>query len=451
MKYLDYTGRIAREAPAARNRVIDFWRAVAILMVIYGHWLAAAIWIKPDDSIHLKNSLECIPYAGWVTWIVQVMPVFFFVGGYANAVGLQRLETGEETRAAWVTKRLRRLFTPVIPMLLTWTLLIVVTSMFLPADVVCAGAMSGTVPLWFVAVYLMVIALAPWTHPWWQRRRWVSVAAIAAAALAVDALRFAFNEDLIGWVNFLVVWGLVHQLGYWWADRDTADRPIAPRTGWIIFAVSLATLIAVTWADWYPVAMVGVDNDTPANMKPPTFAIALLGLAQAGVILGTRPAIQRLTQRIKVWHAVVAVSGILMTIFLWHLGAMSLVAAVGLFAFDGAMFLIEPGTWVWWLTRPFWLLLLSGVTLVLVAIFAPFEWKISKKPPPTRAAAVTAGLLLCIGSAAAVAQYGLATKTAAVNWIIPVMAIAGAALVGAYPTFRKRRSLESETPERAQK
>ena len=446
MRYLESTGRVARETPPGRNRVIDFWRAVAILTVVYGHWLAASIWLTPDDEIKLMNSLEWIPYAAWVTWLVQVMPVFFFVGGYANAKGLERLEAGEESTAAWLTKRLRRLFTPVIPLLVVWTLLIVVTSRFVPAEVVHAGAMSATVPLWFVAVYLLVIALAPWTHPWWVRRRWVSIAILAVAALAIDALRFGLDEELIGWVNYVFVWGLVHQLGYWWAERDAGETPIRPNTGWLLFAGALSALVVVTWIGLYPVAMVGIPGSEVTNMTPPTFGIALLGFCQAGAILGLRPMVERLTRRLRAWHAVVAVSGVLMTVFLWHLGAMSLVAAVGLFAADGAMFRIEPGTGAWWLTRPVWLLVLSIVTVGLVALFAPFEWKISKTPPPTRAAAVVAGLLLCAGSAAAVAYFGLATKEAAVNWIIPGMAIAGAALVGAYPAFRRRRALDAERP-----
>jgi fucose 4-O-acetylase-like acetyltransferase len=439
VKYLDYTGRVARETPASRNRVIDFWRAVAILTVVFGHWLAASIWLQPNDEIELMNSLQWIPYAAWVTWIVQVMPIFFFVGGYANARGLSRLEAGEETAPAWITKRVRRLFTPVIPLVVVWTLLIVATRWFVPAEVVHAGAMSATVPLWFVSVYLMVTAMAPWTHRWWRRHPLGSITALAAAAIAVDAVRFGLGVELIGWINYVFVWGLVHQAGYWWADRDRIGRPIRPRTGWAIFSVALSALIVVTWAGWYPVAMVGIPGAEITNMTPPTFGIALLGTVQAGIILGTRPAIERLTRRLRVWHVVVAVSGVLMTIFLWHLGAMSLVAAVGLFTFDGAMFRIEPGTTAWWLTRPLWLLILSGVTIALVAVFAPFEWKISKDPPPAKTIYVTAGVLLCAGSAAAIAYFGLATTEAAVNWIIPVAAIVGAGLVGAYPAFGRLR------------
>lgn len=75
--YLAHTRDIAENTPATRNRVIDFWRALAIFVVVFGHWLAASIWLRADGEITLMNSLEWIPYSGWVTWIVQVMPIFF--------------------------------------------------------------------------------------------------------------------------------------------------------------------------------------------------------------------------------------------------------------------------------------------------------------------------------------------------------------------------------------
>ena len=74
-------GKLQQDTPLSRNRVVDFWRVVAIAVVVLGHWLAASIWLQPNDEIALLNSLEWIPYAGWVTWMVQVMPVFFLAGG----------------------------------------------------------------------------------------------------------------------------------------------------------------------------------------------------------------------------------------------------------------------------------------------------------------------------------------------------------------------------------
>ena len=103
---------------------------------------------------------------------------------------------------------------------------------------------------------------------------------------------------------------------------------------------------------------------------------------------------------------------------------------------NGAAFKVEPGTTAWWVTRPVWLLVLSAMALVLVAIFARFEWRISHAPAPERRRAVTIGMLLIAGSAAAVAGIGIATPDAVVQWSIPAAAIAGAAMLGALPARR---------------
>jgi surface polysaccharide O-acyltransferase-like enzyme len=436
-KYLEYTRKLAEATPESRNRIVDFWRVVAILVVVFGHWLAASIWLQPNDEIALLNSLEWIPYAGWVTWLVQVMPVFFLAGGYANARGLRKVVAGDELRRDWITARARRLFTPVIPLLVVWVALIVVMRTFVAPEVVYAGAMSATVPLWFLAVYLVLTAAAPVTYAWWRRRGLMTVAALAITTIAIDIARFAFDVPGIGWVNFFFVWATVHQIGYWWSARDDGGG-VAPRTGWSISGAALGALVALTGIGWYPVAMVGVPGAGDTNMTPPTFAMALLGVVQLGIILGTQPQVRRFTARLRSWHGVVAISGVVMTIYLWHLSAMSLVAAGGLYAFNGAFFKIEPGTGTWWMTRPVWLVILSAMTMVLVAIFARYEWRISDSPAPQTRRVVTVGMLLIAGSAAAVAGMGIATPDAVVQWTIPAAAIAGAAMLGALPSHKKR-------------
>jgi len=436
-KYLTYTKKIATSTPPSRNRVVDTVRAIAIIVVVLGHWLAASIWLRADGDIQLMNSLEWIPYAGWVTWIVQVMPIFFLVGGYTNGRALAAAGAEGVNYEDWVTRRVRRLFTPVIPLLVVWTLLIVLLGPFVPNDVVRAGAMSATVPLWFIAVYVMITALAPLTHRWWASVGLTSFFVLCTLAVIVDVLRFTFDMPGIGWLNFLFVWAAVHQFGYWWAAREMDGIGISVATGLLIAGGSLAALVVLTTIGWYPVAMVGVPGSELTNMTPPTFAIALLGFVQAGLIWAGSASINRVAHRDGPWHVVVAVSGVIMTIYLWHLTAMTLVASVFLFAFDGAAFKIEPGTTAWWLTRPVWLLVLILVTLVLVAIFAPFEWRVRQTPAPTRVRYVIAGVLLVAGAAAAVSYFGLATTDATVNWIIPIAAVGGAVIMGAYPSRRR--------------
>jgi hypothetical protein len=306
--------------------------------------------------------------------------------------------------------------------------------------------MSATVPLWFIAVYVMVTALAPLTHRWWHSAGLMSFGVLCAIAIAIDVLRFTFDISGVGWLNFLFVWAAVHQLGYWWAAREMDGRGISASRGLIIAGTSLGVLIILTAVGWYPVAMVGVPGSELTNMTPPTFAIALLGFVQAGLIWALSAPISRFAHREKAWHVVVAISGVMMTIYLWHLTAMTLVASVFLFAFGGRAFKIEPGTTIWWATRPVWLFVLISVTLVLVAIFAPFEWRVRQTPAPTHVRYVLIGVLLIAGAAAAVSYFGLATTDATVNWIIPIAAVGGAVIMGAYPSRRsKRPDLDAES------
>ena len=428
--YWSTTAHLATATPGHRNRIVDFWRAVAIIVVVFGHWLAASIWLQPDGEIALLNSLEWVPYAGWVTWVVQVMPIFFLAGGYANAKSLTGMGDGNAVRRDWITTRVRRLFTPVVPLLLVWVALILVLRPFLPSEVVFAGAMAATVPLWFLAVYLVLIAAAPMTFSWWRRSGVRSIVGLAAAAVAIDLARFVLDVPGIGWINFIFVWAAVHQIGYWWAGRDSGVQ-IRPAFGWSLAAGALTLLIGLTWIGWYPVAMIGVPGAGLTNMAPPTAALLVLGAIQAGMIWGTQPVVGRLMAHPRAWHGVVAVSGVMMTVYLWHLSAMSLVAAAGLNTFNGVLFSIEPGTAQWWLTRPLWLLVLTTATGALVAIFARFEWRISTAPPPRHRRAVFVGVLLCAGSAAAVAAWGIINPDAVIHWSIPVGAIAGAAIIGA--------------------
>lgn len=438
-QYVEYTGDLAQQTPPTRNRIVDFWRVAAIGVVVVGHWLAASIWKQPDGEIALLNSLEWIPYAGWITWVVQVMPIFFLAGGYANARGLRKVVAGEQLRRDWITLRARRLWTPVVPLLLVWIVLILVMRGFIDHGVVFAGAMSATVPLWFLAVYISLMALAPFTYRWWLRSGSASIAVLAAAAVAVDVARFVFDVPGIGWVNFVFVWAAIHQIGYYWARCDDHGG-ISPRSGLLVAGSALGSLVVVTWIGWYPVAMLGVPGAGLTNMTPPTFAIVLLGVMQMGIIWGTAPLVRRWMAGARAWHVVVGLSAVIMTIYLWHLSAMSLVAAVGLNVFGGAVFEIEPGTTMWWFTRPAWIVVLGAAAAGLVVLFARYEWRISKAPAPRARRIVTAGVLLTAGSAAAVARWGLSSPEAEVHWIIPGAAILGALMLGALPRRSAKRA-----------
>ncbi len=415
--------------PATRNRVVDAWRVVALMFVIFGHWISASIWVMSDGTILAGNTLEWFPAAEHLTWIFQVMPIFFLAGGFANAAALDGDTPGA---IIWTTARVRRLFTPVVPLVAVWVGLVLVLRPFVPDNVLHAGTLSATLPLWFIAVYLIMVLLAPLTYRLWIRSGLASVLLLATCAVVVDVIRFRFDIEWIGWVNYLFVWAFVHQLGYAWYRRDRAGWNIPPFAGVIAIIVGLGALVATTSAGWYPVSMVTIPGGGISNMTPPTFANGFLAVAQGGLIAATMTYARRLTNRRGVWRFVVAVSAAMMTLYLWHLTSLSLLGAVGIFIGDGWLFSFEPGTPMWWLMRVPFFVMLGTITIGLVALFLPFEVRINrgKAPPPVRWAV---GVILAVVAPGAMALEGLVTTDAQINWWIPVAALAAATLIGAYP------------------
>ena len=82
---------LAERTPAGRERYVDLLRALAIAMVIIGHWVVTVIERDADGQTTGHSALGDLRWAYPLTWLAQVMPVFFLVGGYANAASLTRL------------------------------------------------------------------------------------------------------------------------------------------------------------------------------------------------------------------------------------------------------------------------------------------------------------------------------------------------------------------------
>ncbi len=71
---------LADQTPPERNRYVDFLRAVSITFVIIGHWLISTAYYV-NGNLTPGHMLGIQPWTQWLTWLFQVMPVFFFVGG----------------------------------------------------------------------------------------------------------------------------------------------------------------------------------------------------------------------------------------------------------------------------------------------------------------------------------------------------------------------------------
>ena len=385
---------IAARTPDTRNRYVDALRAASILVVVFGHWLMAGPEVLADGSLRVGHLVAESTVVQGLTWIFQVMPVFFFVGGYANAAGWRSARRRGESYPSWLRARLRRLAMPVLPLLTFWTIAGSFAIGFgLDADLLRIGSQAALVPVWFLATYILAVALAPVTLTLWERYGWWLIFGLTATAAVVDIATLAFGADLLRWVNYLFVWNAVHALGYAWADGQIGS----PRIRAIVGLGSLGVLAGLVAAFAYPLAMVGLDAAAVTNSNPPKVTLVFLGLFQFGILTALEAPARRALGRARLWRAVVVVSASIMTLYLWHLTAMVAVTAaqVGLGGF-GLGFRVNSGGW--WLTRPIALAVVGVVTFVLLLAFQRFERPQSdERPPPPAWRPIAGTVVLCAG------------------------------------------------------
>ena len=429
----------AVQTPPSRNRYVDFLRAVSIGAVVLGHWVIAAPWVE-DGRLRLDHMLAVQPWTQWLTLLFQVMPVFFLVGGYSNAASWDAAQRAGTPYGAWIAGRARRLIGPIVPLILTWAAMALVFRLFgVSYEIIRSGSILALVPMWFLAVYLLVVLLVPVTRAAWKRFGIWSYWALVAAAICVDALRFYDgHRPAVGWINYLFVWVAMHQLGYLWRD----GRLAGPRHALPWLAGGVVAWAALTRYGPYPISMVGVPGDEVSNTLPPDILLLALGAAQTGLVLALERPMRQLLDNTRVWTGTVLVNGTIMTVYLWHLTVLALL--VGLAKLAGGIGLrFVPGTPDWWLARVPWIAALAAGMVLVLPLVGRFE-RASPPPPGFRpstpriligAALVSAGIAyLTLGGIAAEGGIG-------VRGVVVAGTILGAWLLGAIAERLRIRSV----------
>lgn len=365
----------AKNTPARRNRYVDFLRAVSITVVVLGHWLMAAPAFDRGD-LTLSDMLRVAPWSQWLTWVFQVMPLFFIVGGYANAASWEAARREGRGYGAWLGVRLRRLVRPVVPLVAVWAVTAAAAKRVGVEDTtIRIGSDVAFTPTWFLAVYVMVVVVVPVTHALWRRFGMLSLWAFAVGAGVVDALAFGRGLGWLRWANYALVWLGVQQLGYAWRAGSLGGRGAA--LAWS--GGALVVLFVLVSLASYPVSMVTVPGQELSNSRPPTLALLALGVLQVGLVRLLEAPARSWLELERPWAVAVLVNGIIMTLYLWHTTAM--VWIVGLAnALGGFGIGLRPGSSAWWLTRPLWIAVCAAALAVCVWVFARFEQSAHRGP-----------------------------------------------------------------------
>ena len=368
------------DAPG-RDRFVDLLRGGSIVAVVLGHWMVADLrWSGRDPGVVETSALAEVPAMWPLTWVLVVIPLFFFVGGYANLRSWAGTLRRHEGYATFVDRRVHRVLAPSG----LYVAVVAVAGLLVDrAGGLGVRAMGGLFyqPLWFLGAYLCVVALVPLTVRA-HRRFGVAVPLVLLGLVVLgDVGRFALDVSAAGYANVLVVWLLMHQLGYFYSD-GSLTRPIAA-----VMSVGglAATALAVALGPW-SATMVGVTGGEVGNMHPPTLAVTTLGIAQIGIAMLLRGPLTSWVARPRVWTAVVVVNLNVLTVYLWHQAALTVAARVVLPAgYPDPV----PGTPGWWAARLAWLVLPGLVLAGIVAVVGRAERVAS--PRPIAAGAVTAG------------------------------------------------------------
>ncbi|MBT2505560.1 acyltransferase family protein [Streptomyces sp. ISL-98] len=396
---------LADQTPAGRDRYTDLLRVASLGTVVAGHWLMAAV--TADGNV--GNLLAVVPELQLLTWALQVMPVFFFVGGFSHALSYRSLRrkhpAGTSVYSLFLRARLQRLLRPTMAFILLWGAAALALQLLGSGSGLTGVALRLVAqPLWFIGIYLAMVAFTPPLLKLHERYGWGAFVALAGAAATVDVLRFALDVPYVEFLNFAFVWLAVHQLGFLRADGRIRMPSALALTG-------LAGAAALVAFGPYPLSMVGMPGEKVSNMAPPTLALLAHGLWLVGAVELLRAPGARLVARPRAWRAVVAANGVAMTAFLWHLTAM-----LGVY---GAMLALDvplpvPASAAWWAQVPLRFAAAAVLTALFVAAFRTFE-----RPKPTTPA-----------QALAPRPGRLAGPAAAIGITLCLLGILGLSMVG---------------------
>lgn len=410
---------LAERTPETRNRYVDFLRAASIAVVVFGHWLVAAAYVSDDGRLHLGDMLSLAPWTQWLTWVLQVMPIFFIVGGYSNGITWEAARRDGKGYAVWIGARLRRLVGPLVPLLLTWSAIgAIAHQLGVHPDMIRIGSQAALIPTWFLAVYIMVAIAVPATHWLFRRFGMASFWMLALGALMVDTIAFRADVSGLRWLNYAFIWLGVHQIGYLWRAGKTGGA-------WLWLTGGFGTLIVLVTVADYPISMITVPGEAVSNSRHPTFAMLALGIFQAGVVFALETPFRRWLQRFGPWTATVLVNATIMTVFLWHLTVMILVIGLAHLLSDVGLHL-RPGTWSWWATRPIWMAIYASGLAIFVPVFGRFEQTARKGAAASVPAwrAIAGALGVCVG-VAMLALGGIGAEGALGLRIVPIALVLG--------------------------
>ena len=406
---------VEAQTPADRDRAIDVIRIVSLVGVVFGHTVMATSTIR-DDIFIWSNLLTASTVFQALTWVFQIMPLFFFAGVAASVQSWKP----ESTWGGWLLKRCTRLYRPVFYYLAFWGVALTILKFVLPVHVWDPVAGVSIQLLWFLGAYVLVLAAVP------LLARITTTAQFAGAVFgtyafiaAIDAIRINLDGyATLGYLN-TVVWLIPGVFGVAYR-RNLLSARSALAIGVGMLAVNIALLVFGP----YELSLVGIETQHLKNMTPPSLLLAGHAIMMCAFAIAAAPAITRWAQRPRVWWLAAIGNSGAMTLYLWHmpllLGMHVTFAYLGLDRYDPA----DPGFIALSVVQ---VVLMAAMVAVAFVVLRPLEnsplvlWDGgSVSRPGIRSA--TVGLLLCVAGAATLTSVAWGLKDQGLYYVAVMLA-----------------------------
>ena len=313
MTFFPTPAEITAQTPANRDRAIDVIRIVSLLAVVFGHTIMAVSTVRGGVFVW-GNLLESVPAFGALTWLLQIMPLFFFAG---TAASVEAWSPGRSW-GGWLLQRCTRLYRPVFFYLAFWGVALAVLRFVLPKHVYEPVAGTSIQLLWFLGAYVLVLATIPVLYRITDSARLAAgVLAVYGLIVGIDILRLnVAGLSALGYLN-IVVWLIPGMFGVAYR-RGLLCRRAAIAVAALAFVVN----VLLVWLGPYELSLVGYQGQRLPNMTPPSALLAGHAIMMCVLAIAVAPAISRWAQRPRVWWLVAIGNSGAMTLYLWHMPAL---------------------------------------------------------------------------------------------------------------------------------
>ncbi|MFF7292723.1 acyltransferase [Microbacterium sp. NPDC008134] len=375
--------------PGVRDTGIDLVRSLCVIAVVLLHAIMVGVDVVDGRPV-FDNASTGTWWIVPVSWALQVMPLFFVIGGFSGLLAYRAVLARDGEARSFVAGRVHRLLRPaVVTIAVIGAALGALLLLGVPADLVAVAGYRYGQPLWFLAVFLLCQALLPALANAHRVRPLLSLTLLVAAAVAVDMSRAISGIEALGFLNLAFVWLALQQIGFFLADGriDALSRRLRIR---LALGAVVTLLLAFATGFW--------PADLIAHINPPTIALILVGVAHTCALSLHRTRLAALSRRPVAALLMTFIGGRTMTIYLWHMPVLlAMAGATALVAIGEGTALPEIGGADWWSGRPLWLAMALALTALVALPFTRFETLRAPLPADTTRRLVLAVLSGLIG------------------------------------------------------